>query len=327
MRGGLRVGGLLLSALALTLWSPVGSIVGDPFADASVSAGVDEIDPEDRVSPADLPALDEGGGREGLPADPRLSKAQPTDPPERIEPADLDPKRPPRPEFGKVDQERSSPSRLVWETAPGGFVAEEAAVPKWFKDGGGRWAPIDVSVVPLEQFPGVVQTRAGPWSASFAPIGPGTGGVSVVAEDGDRFSWRPADVSVRVAPVVSAGGLTVTYPAMWPGVDLRYRLSTVGIREEMILSGPTAPTMFSFETDQRLVRNPAAEADAARMGAWPEVQLGWPAMRSRTWTVSGSALRGWRRPAAPRSGTLRWCRWRRTRHGDLCGPLGSSRRG
>ncbi len=156
------------------------------------------------------------------------------------------------------------------------FVAEESAVPKWFKDGSGRWAAIDVSVARVEKLPGVVQTRAGPWSATFAPVAPGSGGVSVVAEDGDRFSWRPAGVSTATAPVVSDGGLTVTYPQVWPGVDLRYRLSTVGIREEMVLSGPTVTTVFSFETDQRLVRDTGAEAEAARMEAWPEVQRRLP---------------------------------------------------
>ncbi len=99
----IRVVGLVLSALALSLWTPFGEVFGDSSVGASAAAQVDEVSPEDRVSPADLPALDEGGSRQALPPDPRLSESKVSDPPERAEPAKLDPKRPPVADLEKVD--------------------------------------------------------------------------------------------------------------------------------------------------------------------------------------------------------------------------------
>ena len=184
----------------------------------------------------------------------------------------MDPKRPPVPDMAKVDQERSSAAQLVWESSPGVFTAVSSSEPKWFKAVDGRWAAIDVSVAPVEGVAGVVSTRAGPWSATFAPIGPGTGGVLVRAEDGDVLSWRPSGVKGLVAPKVSEDGLVVTYRGVWPGVDLRYRLSTVGIAEEMVLTSPGVQATFAFDVDQRLVRDSAAEAEAAKLDKLPEVQ-------------------------------------------------------
>ena len=201
-----------------------------------------------------------------------MNETKPTDPPKRVEPPKLDPKRPPVPDMAKVDQERSSAAQLVWESSPGVFTAVSSSEPKWFKAVDGRWAAIDVSVAPVEGVAGVVSTRAGPWSATFAPIGPGTGGVLVRAEDGDVLSWRPSAVKGPVVPEVSGDGLMVTYRGVWPGVDLRYRLATVGIAEEMVLTSPDAQAVFAFDVDQRLVRDGVAEAEAAKLERLPDVQ-------------------------------------------------------
>ena len=265
-----RVCGVVVLASALSLLSPFGAVLGDPAADAAVDGA--EIDPEDRVSPAVLPALDARGDRSEPSPDPRLNESKPSDPPKRVEAPKLDPKRPPVPDMAKVDQERSSAAQLVWESSPGVFTAAASSLPKWFKAADGRWAEIDVSVAPVEGVAGVVSTRAGPWSATFAPVGPGVGGVSVVAADGDVLSWRPSAMTATVAPKVSEDGLMVTYRGVWPGVDLRYRLSTVGIAEEMVLTSPEAQGVFAFDVDQRLVRDGVAEAEAAKLDKLPDVQ-------------------------------------------------------
>lgn len=268
-----RVVVLVVLAAAVPLWSPAGGILAGTSAGALAAADdPDDLDPKDRVSPAELPALDAPGRRSDLRPDSRLVEKAVSEPSPRPVPVKLDVERPPVPDFSKVDQERSSGSQLVWETSPGSFVAETAVVPKWFKGGDGRWSAIDVSVAPVEEAPGVLRTRAGEWSATFAPLGAGSGGVSVLAANGDVLSWRPSKVVSSVSPEASDDGLTVTYREVWPGVDLRYRLSSLGVREEMVISSPVAFASFSFDVDQRLVRDLGAEADAAKMDAWPEVQ-------------------------------------------------------
>ena len=155
-----RVCGVVVLASALSLLSPFGAVLGDPAADAAVDGA--EIDPEDRVSPAVLPALDARGDRSEPSPDPRLNESKPSDPPKRVEAPKLDPKRPPVPDLTKVDLERSSAAQLVWESSPGVFTAAASSLPKWFKAADGRWAEIDVSVAPVEGGAGVVSTRAGP---------------------------------------------------------------------------------------------------------------------------------------------------------------------
>jgi hypothetical protein len=64
-----------------------------------------------------------------------------------------------------------------------------------------------------------------------------------------RIRTAPAGV-VLPEPVVSADGLTVTYPQVWPGIDLRYLLLTDGVKEEIVVTSATvlpADGRFSFD--------------------------------------------------------------------------------
>jgi RHS repeat-associated protein len=249
-------------AACLFVWSP--------WAAAGANAGA--IDgPQRDVSPSDLPAADPGGSRRELTEDPRTVSAPVTAKPEVQSPAPLDPKRPPTPDWAAVDEVRSTSTQLVWRRGDGSFGAEMSSVPKWYRPDGKRSAPIDMSLVPVEGAPGSFTTKASPWSVTFSPVGPGAGGIAVVGPDGDRLSWRPSGLTISIAPEVGADGTTVVYPSVWPGVDLRYRVSAVGVSEEMVLTRPDTVTSFAFDVDQQLVRDAAAE-DAAARSAWPDVQ-------------------------------------------------------
>lgn len=68
---------------------------------------------------------------------------------------------------------------------------------------------------------------------------------------------------------MSEDGQVVTYPEMWPGVDLVYRLSTVGVREEMVVSSPDAVREFAFDVDQPMVRDEATEQAVAAVEDLP----------------------------------------------------------
>lgn len=262
-----RVAGLVL-VVAVAAWTPFGTPVGaQPAEDDRASAS---------VSARSLPAIDAPGERSERRVRDVSTPLGEVRPGRTDEPLSIDREAPPSPDDEQVDHERSSSTELVWRTGEGAYAAELSVMPKWFEVDG-RWREIDVSLVPSEVLPGAVRTSEGPWSATFAPISPDGGGVSVVAEDGARLGWRPAEpVAEVVAPVVSENGESVTYPGLWPGVDLRYRLSTIGIREEMVLASPDVPSSFEFVVDQRLVRDVAAERAASRTEGLPKVQRELP---------------------------------------------------
>jgi RHS repeat-associated protein len=306
---GLLAGGLFIAA-ALLLWSPIG-VPNLRQADSATAA---------RLSPSDLPAADPAGDR---PDRPVIDRSTPLGEvprePGGDKPLEIDPANPPQPTPDSVVAERSSPTKLVWRTGDGAFAAAVSPVPKWFKDGEGRWAEIDPSVVPAEGVPGGFRTTAGAWSATFAPVAPGSGGVSVESADGSRMSWRPSAPTRPVSPVVSEDRLTVTYPGVWDGVDLRYQLSTIGVREEMVLSSAGVATAFSFDVDQRLVRDAEAERAAQAERDLPEaqkrvarfalegsrsIQLGAPRM------IAANGLDLWEAPVSadsqPRAGGSTW---------------------
>jgi large repetitive protein len=104
----------------------------------------------------------------------------------------------------------------------------------------GRWEPIDPRV---ELVGGEWVTKANDRVVRFSDSG-----VQIDSKQGS-LSWVPAGVRLP-KPVVTDGGLTVTYPAVWPGVDLRYRLSNDAVKEEIIIADASslpADGMFAFD--------------------------------------------------------------------------------
>ena len=68
-----------------------------------------------------------------------------------------------------------------------------------------------------------------------------------ISSGNERIRMAPSGV-VLPEPIVSDGGLTVTYAAVWPGVDLRYRLSPNTVKEEIVLASPAAAVdTFTFD--------------------------------------------------------------------------------
>jgi hypothetical protein len=49
------------------------------------------------------------------------------------------------------------------------------------------------------------------------------------------------------APVVDAAAETVTYPDVWPGVDVRYRVQSTGVKEELVLRRRPSMSQFPFQ--------------------------------------------------------------------------------
>lgn len=266
--------------VAVVGWSP-GS-VGAAGAELAgvVQAGLQaEVDSADLgvLSAVSLPAIDDPGGRETLPGTGfpnqvnALGESVDVDDdasrPVVSGESSLDPASLAAPSVDNVDVERSSSTRLVWESAPGVFSAELSQQPKWFLDPvTSSWSEVDVGLVPVDGAEGSFRTANAPWSAVFSPLDAGAGGVVVTSGVGDVLSWRPSGVVERIVPVVDVELNTVTYRGVWPGVDLRYVVSLVGVREELVLADSSVESVFVFDVDQRLVRDSAAEASVAGFG-------------------------------------------------------------
>ena len=105
----------------------------------------------------------------------------------------------------------------------------------------GNWQKIDPRVV--QNAAGVWVTKANDRVARFS-----SRFIELSAGD-QRIRWVPSGVSLP-DPEVSQDGLTVTYRAVWPGVDLRYLLSTDMLKEEIVVSDASAipaDGLFAFD--------------------------------------------------------------------------------
>ena len=112
-----------------------------------------------------------------------------------------------------------------------------------YKDFTGKWLQIDPRVAPVKGQSGVWQTAAGDHIArfddTFVELSTGKG----------RVRFAPQGVTLPT-PIVSDDGLTVTYPQVWPGVDLRYRLLTDALKEEIVVTdAKSLPTDGQFLFD------------------------------------------------------------------------------
>ncbi len=122
----------------------------------------------------------------------------------------------------------------------------------------GKWERIDPRVV--EVTGGEWVTKANDHVARFS-----SSGIELSSGKG-RIRTAPAGV-VLPEPVVAADGLAVTYPNVWPGVDLRYRMLTDMIKEELVVASVAAlPVDGKFLFD---VTGPGLKLDA---GGVPRIE-------------------------------------------------------
>ena len=105
---------------------------------------------------------------------------------------------------------------------------------------GDRWELLDPRLVKRD---GVWQTAASDRVVTFS-----TEGVVLSSPKGE-IAFAPSGVSLP-EPSVSSDGLTVTYFQVWPGVDLRYRVSSDMVKEEIVIADRASiPVDGSFVFD------------------------------------------------------------------------------
>ncbi len=147
----------------------------------------------------------------------------------------------------ELPEERES-AREVWVNADGSKTMKLFDTDKYFRPVGKQeWQPIDATVVPDASREGWLHSAANSWTVSFGPIsGNGTGGVELDTGFG-MLQYAPAHPDNKVLPVVQKDKPSVVlYREVWTNVDVRYTVSASGVKEELIVRGPTASSSFEF---------------------------------------------------------------------------------
>ncbi|GGO71486.1 DNRLRE domain-containing protein [Nonomuraea cavernae] len=143
----------------------------------------------------------------------------------------------------------------VYELEDGRSQAEVSSQPINYRTGKGDWQPIDIQVETSSQ-DGFTHgndktgfdTRFGDKSDKLLRV-----------KLGDRQVTLGVPGEVRqVTPKVD--GSTVTYPGVWDGVDVIYKLTSEGVKEFLVLTGPPAAgTQFAFTVKTGGVRAEAGQ--------------------------------------------------------------------
>ena len=161
---------------------------------------------------------------------------------------------------------RTEDSR-TFRNADGTFTTDYFSAPVFYRDAGGSFVPIEAVPVPSASDGIAYQTKAGPVIVRFGDTSTAPNAVSVTRpEDTISFSPKlPATLSAVPTPMAVAptsDGQHVTYPGVYPGIDLRYTLLPTGVKEDIVLTKPGGPTIFAFALDLGGLK-PTLEADGS----------------------------------------------------------------
>jgi RHS repeat-associated protein len=120
-------------------------------------------------------------------------------------------------------------------------VAEISQDPLNYQDAGGRWAPIQLGLVP-DATPGFAfRTKA---NSAVASLPNRLNGAPVRVTRGQDFVSFSLEGARASAPEQTADG--VIYRDALPGVSVTYAALASGLKEDLVLAGPTAQRRFTY---------------------------------------------------------------------------------
>ncbi|MFG2040777.1 RHS repeat-associated core domain-containing protein [Dactylosporangium sp. NPDC048998] len=143
----------------------------------------------------------------------------------------------------EIVSERTA-STSTWRNSDGSRSVHQYLAPKYYQTSSGGWEPIDSSLSPVPGEPGSWQSGANDWRVVFGPAGSPAGA--------ERFTIGTHEFAVTPQQVKDPGQVpsvvrdTATYHGIWPQTDLTEHVSSTGVEEDLVLSGPNAPASFSF---------------------------------------------------------------------------------
>jgi len=132
----------------------------------------------------------------------------------------------------------------TWVASNGGRIVEQSATPQFYQPAGSSsWLPIDTALSAVAGQAGWFESAANSWQASFGPS-TAAGGDELVSDGGATVGFAPVGAAA-VTPTVS--GSEATYAGLWPAVTASYTVSSLGVDEDLVLSGASAPASFGFD--------------------------------------------------------------------------------
>lgn len=138
----------------------------------------------------------------------------------------------------------------VWQNADGTRTALiHGERIHYQQDGSAAWEKIDNTLVADRGRPGWLRNAANGWTVRFGSVAAhGSGGVELVTDAGPvRLAPELPAGRPSIAPVVGTGdnANTVTYPDVWPGVDVRYTVSNGHVAQDIVIRR-TGHSGFAF---------------------------------------------------------------------------------
>jgi hypothetical protein len=132
----------------------------------------------------------------------------------------------------------------TWRNANGTLTVRQYLTAHFYKSASGKWLPIDPVLAATAGKPGWWHANASSFPALFGPAG-AAGGAEQVIAGGSQIGFAPLGVSdPSLAPSVT--GSTATYTGMWPDTTMTEQVTASQVSEEIVLTGPGAPPVFSF---------------------------------------------------------------------------------
>lgn len=166
----------------------------------------------------------------------------------------------PPPPPSELIQKRTASSRTL-DNHDGTFTTSLYSGPVHFRDGQGSWQPISSALVPSLESGYAYQNEANRFRAAFkSQLG---ANFLSLTTGGDSYRLG-LDQAVSTGAQTRVRGLT--YPQVFPGVDLRYDLQPDGVKETLVLASAQVPLSYRF----RLTPPAGSHVHAARNpdGSW-----------------------------------------------------------
>ena len=228
-----------------------------------------------------IPFIDSTTEVEQVPAFPDVSLP---DPPEATSPPEAAPPTPVSEALVGFDPATSleDPSARTeysneFDNADGTTSLAVSQTPVNYRLPDGSWAPIDAHFRAVADRPGEFVADQN----SFV-VTADAKGVAIRLEDGKTITLTVLGGAIGAVPLLSDDLTTVIYPEMWPGVDVRYRLSAVAVHKEIVLKGPGTKTAFDIRIGGLEVEEEADGGLAVVGDAVDDVTLGQVQMLDET---------------------------------------------
>jgi large repetitive protein len=140
------------------------------------------------------------------------------------------------------DVSQRSQFAAVFDNPDGSTSATIAQIAQHYRAADGSWERIDARLRSVGGEAGVFESTAN----SFT-VRADRSGVTITTGKGSMVRLSPSDAPGGLpAPILADDGLSVTYPQVWPGVDVRFRVSNAAVTKEIVLTGPGTAASFDL---------------------------------------------------------------------------------